>query len=90
MPREHFNDIPGDIAGSERKNLPGGFGADDPDDNLDAIVDELAPHDVRAPDGEGFYYRDQRGGDTTGAGYTEETNTGSSVPLQDLLEGEED
>ena len=89
MPREHFNDVPGDIAGSDAENVPGGFGVDDPDRDLDATIDELVDNDVRGPSGEGFYWQDQQGGDTTGTGYVNAIDTGSTAPMADLLEGEE-
>jgi len=87
--REHFNDMPGDIVGSSAENLPGALGADDPDADLDATIDELVDNDVRAPGGEQFVVLDQQGGTTTGAGYVEPKGDGSSVPTEDLVEGEE-
>lgn len=87
--REHFNDMPGDIAASEAQNLPGGLGADDPDADLDATVDELVDNDVMDPDGRMFAAQDQQGGTTTGTGYSETKGDGSTVPLDDLMEGEE-
>jgi hypothetical protein len=89
MPREHFNDMPGDISGSDAEDLPGGIGGYDPDNDIDATIDELVDNDVRGPSGESFYYQDQQGGDTTGTGYVEASNEGSTVPMADLLEGEE-
>jgi len=87
--REHFNDVPGDIVGSEAEDLPGALGADDPDNDLDATVDELVGNDVMNPDGQTFTVLDQQGGDTTGTGYVEPSGDGASVPMADLLEGEE-
>jgi len=89
MPHEHFNDMPGDITGSEAENLPGGFGGDDPDADLDATIDELIDNDVRAPGGETFVALDQQDGLTTGTGYVELSGEGESMPMADLLEGEE-
>lgn len=62
MPREHFNDVPGDISGSEAEDLPGGFGEYDPDNNVDATIDELVDNDVRSPLGESFFYREGSAG----------------------------
>ncbi|MHB9107803.1 MAG: hypothetical protein ACYDCO_12170 [Armatimonadota bacterium] len=87
--REHFNDVPGDIAGSEAENLPGGLGEYDPDNDVDATIDEQVGNDVMNPDGRTFGIKNQQGGSTTGTGYTEPTNDGASVPPEDLLEGEE-
>jgi|GEM_PF-2565951 len=87
--REHFNDVPGDIVGSSAENLPGALGADDPDADIDATIDELIDNDVIAPGGEQFAARDQQGGVTTGAGYIEPKGDGATVPLEDLVEGEE-
>ena len=88
--REHFNDVPGDIAGSEAENLPGGFGENDPDNDVGAMIDEQVGNDVMNPDGQTFVRQDQQGGSTTGTGYVEATGDGASVPLADLVEGEED
>ena len=88
--REHFNDMPGDIAGSEAENLPGGFGAYDPDNDIDATIDEQVGNDVMNPDGQMFGALDQQGGFTTSTGYTEAVNDGSTVPPADLVEGEEE
>lgn len=89
MPRERWNDVPGDIAGGHAENLPGGFGTYDPDHSVDATIDELVGNDVRGRTGPGFTPTDQRGGDTTGTGYTDEVDSGSTVEPSHLLEGEE-
>lgn len=89
MPREHWNDVPGDLAGSNANNLPGGFGVDDPDAGADAMVDEVTDNDVTSPTGETFTRRDNRGGSTSGTDYTDASNTGASVDPADLLEGNE-
>ena len=88
MPREQRNDMPGDIAGGDADNLPGGFGTDNPDNNVDAAIDELIGNDVRGPSGEEFSWRDARGGATTGTGYTDAADEGATVDPADLLEGE--
>lgn len=87
--REHFNDVPGDIAGSEAENLPGGLGEYDPDNDVDATIDELVDNDVMNPDGQAFARRDQQGGVTTGTSYAEATGNDATVPTADLVEGEE-
>ncbi|HEY3375987.1 MAG TPA: hypothetical protein VGL77_00710 [Armatimonadota bacterium] len=89
MPREHWNDMPGDIAGSDADNLPGGFGSYNPDLNPDAMVDEVIENDVIGPTGTEFTPTDQQGGITAGTSYAEGTDTGSTVDPADLLEGEE-
>ncbi|MHB9022798.1 MAG: hypothetical protein ACYC7E_01290 [Armatimonadota bacterium] len=87
--REHWNDVPGDIVGEHAENLPGGFGADDPEYDIDSTVDELVNNDVAGPDGQRFGPKEQSGGLTTGTSYVEATNTGFSVDPEVLLEGEE-
>lgn len=89
MPREHWNDVPGDIAGGEAEDLPGGFGVYNPDLNPDAMVDDVVESDVISPTGSRFSATDQHGGDTAGTGYAEGTNTGSTIDPAELLEGEE-
>ncbi|HEY3417604.1 MAG TPA: hypothetical protein VGM23_12035 [Armatimonadota bacterium] len=88
--REHWNDVPGDIVGENAENLPGGFGVDDPDYDIDATIDELVNNDVTGPDGQGFGPKEEHGGSTTGTSYAAGANTGSSVDPEVLLEDEED
>ncbi len=90
MPREHWNDVPGDLAGSSAADLPAGFGVDDPDADVDATVDELVGGDVRSPTGQRFVRREQRGGISAGAGRTAPGSDGASVDQADLLEGNEE
>ena len=85
MPREHWNDVPGDLAGEEAENLPGGFGSYDPDLNPDEMVEDITEGDVIRPASEVNTARDGRGR----ASYAEAMNTGSTVDPADLLEGEE-
>lgn len=87
--REHFNDVPGDIVASEAESLPGGFGVGNPDQDVDATVDELVDNDVRSPSGQDFGPTEQRGGDTTGTGYTAAVGDGATASAEDLFGGEE-
>lgn len=44
---EHWNDVPGDIAGEDSPgNLPGSFGIDDPDRDVDATLEDFFPHRI--------------------------------------------
>jgi hypothetical protein len=88
MPREHWNDVPGDIAGEDAENLPGGFGLYNPDLSPDAYIDEMIENDVISPAGTGFAAVDQQGGTTSGTGYAESATTGATVDPADLLEDE--
>lgn len=86
MPREHWDDVPGDVAASDAQNLPGGFGADNPDNDIDNTIDELIGNDVIGVDGSVFAVQDQQGGgNTSGTGYAEGVNTGSTVDPADLV-----
>ena len=85
MPHDHDNDVPGDLVGEEPENLPGGFGGDDPDADIDATVDELFTNDVIAPLGEIFTATDS-GGITSGTDYTQAVGDGATVDPADLLE----
>lgn len=90
MPREHFNDVPGDIVGSIADDLPGGLGTRDPDMSDDAMIDELVDNDVVSPfSGRIAAFTNQGGGATTGTGYAHAADSGASVDPADLLEGEE-
>ena len=88
MPREHWNDVPGDLAGEEAENLPGGFGSYDPDADVDATVNELIDDSVRDPLGTQFAATDQKGGITAGTGYAEALEPGATVDPKDLLPDE--
>lgn len=86
---EHYNDMPGDIAGGDAENLPGGFGTSNPDASVEATIDELIDNDVNDPLRQGFSRTDNRGGDTSGTDYAEAVDTGSTVEPSHLLEGNE-
>ncbi len=44
---EHWHDVPGDIAGEAHvDNLPGGFGVDDPDRDVDTTLEDYFPHRI--------------------------------------------
>ncbi len=83
---EHWNDVPGDIAGEDNlENQPGGFGVDDPDRDIDADLEEHFPERI-------FHGTDRlttasQGNDTMAA-ETEEYNEGATVSYHDLLEEE--
>ncbi len=88
--REHWNDMPGDLADEDTSDLPGGFGADNPDRDPDALYGEVRGEPILGGASErGFTPLDQRGGDTAGTGYAEGTNTGFTVDPADLLTNEE-
>ncbi|HEX2952269.1 MAG TPA: hypothetical protein VHV83_22270 [Armatimonadota bacterium] len=89
MPREHWNDVPGDIAGGNDEDLPGGFGLDDPDNNTDATIDDVVDNDVINTYGQGFSAQDQTGGITSGTGYAHGEDGGSTVDPNELVMGEE-
>lgn len=89
MPGEHWNDVPGDIAGSDAENLPGGFGIDNPDNNTDATVDDLIDNDVTDPLGNTIAAFGEAGGTTAGTAYAEGTNSGSTINPNELVSGEE-
>ena len=84
--REHWNDVPGDIAGEEADDLPGGFGVDDPDKDVDANYTELFGQ--KSYRGEDRITTAAQGGDTLSA-EIESVNTGATVDYPDLLAGEE-
>ena len=89
MAREHWNDVPGDIAGGDAEDLPGGFGSYDPDRSPEAMVDELFNNDVIGITGTEFTPQDQQGGDTSGTPYTDAVDTGSTIDPNELIAGEE-
>lgn len=90
MPHEHWNDVPGDIAGETADNLPGGFGADNPDDDPDALYNDVTGHDVYRGNAErGFTPLDETPGSTAGTSFAQGIDTGSTVDPAHLLEGEE-
>ena len=86
MPHKHTNDMPGDIAGEQVNDLPGGFGGDDPDANIDAVVDELFGNDAGDHLGNRFTATDTHGGITSGTGYTDAMSDDMTVDPADLLE----
>lgn len=89
MPREHWNDVPGDIAGEEDEDLPGGLGINNPDRDPDAMVDQLTDNDVRNAYGDQFTSLDETGGSTSGTNYATGTNDGSTIDPKELVTGEE-
>ena len=77
MPREHFNDVPGDIVASAAEDLPGGFGTEDPDLNADADLDEVVANDVVSPfSGRIASFPDQRERAIAGTGYAHAEDSG--------------
>jgi len=80
-PREHRNEVPGDIADEARENLPGSLGSDDPDADPNATIDELIDFTVRDPVGGQFVATDQDS-------RYQRNQDGASVDPDDLLEGE--
>ncbi len=87
--REHYNDVPGDLAGGGADDLPGGFGVDNPDLSPEAMVDEVADMDAIGPTGTAFTATDQTPGDTAGTSVASGVDTGASIDPADLLEGNE-
>jgi hypothetical protein len=87
--RERFNDMPGDIAGEAAGDLPGGFGVGNPDNDPNALVDEVTGMEVVGPDSTEFVETNQPVGDMAGTGVADGQHTGASVDPADLLEGNE-
>jgi hypothetical protein len=79
MPHEHWNDVPGDIAGEDATNLPGSLGMDNPDLSPDAMVDALTDNDVVTPTGEMVTATDAGAGSTAGTSYAAATNDDSTI-----------
>jgi hypothetical protein len=87
--RKHDNDTPGDIAGGDAWNLPGGAGTYNPDNDVDAAVDEITDEAAfHGNTGRGFTRLDQQG-DVAGD-YATGTDSGMTVDPADLVEPEEE
>lgn len=83
---EHWNDVPGDIAGEESTNdLPGGFGVEDPDRDVDDTLEDYLP--LRILRGTDRITTASQGNDTL-RGDTEEHGDGATVSDHDLLESD--
>ena len=89
MPRRYDEDVPGDVAGEDAQNLPGGFGVYNPDLDPNAVIDEIVGNDVMSPQNEVVARIESHGGTTAGTSYAEGVDTGSTVDPEVLVEGEE-
>lgn len=83
------DDVPGDIVDEDTDNLPGGFGAYNPDRDVNAMVDAAAENDILTPGGEVIAHMEQHGGIPVGNSYAEAANEGSTVDPDDLLTEDE-
>ncbi len=79
---EHWNDVPGDIAGEENlDNLPGGLGTDDPDRDVDSTLEDFFPQRILR--GTDRITSAAQGNDTIAA-ETEAQGDGATVSNRDL------
>lgn len=86
--REHWNNMPGDIADEDAENVPGGLGTFNPDQNPSAVVDEVTDTDVVGPDGQAFIPTNS-GGTIAGTNLVEAGENGATVDPRELGEGQE-
>ena len=82
MPREHWNDVPGDVAGEEAEDLAAGVGEADPDARPEALLDAMG-NDIN---GLAFKISNKQGGIIAGASYAEGTSDGETVDPGELTE----
>jgi hypothetical protein len=87
--REHWNNVPGDLADEDVVDVPGGMGTYNPDQDPDAMVSETTGTSVITPDGRAVE-RTNTGESTAGSGIAHAKSDGSTYEPNELAEGQED